>query len=118
SRMLRQSPRPGSALGMKQPGAPVFWKTGTSWAFHDAWTAGGFGPYVLVVWVGNFDASINPAFVGATAAAPLFFRIHDALLAARPQVPAREPPVPKNVKKVRICLATGMLPSHWCPQTG
>ena len=57
------------------------WKTGTSWGFRDAWTAGVFGRHVLVVWVGNFDGSGNPAFVGIKTAAPLFFRIVDSLRA-------------------------------------
>ncbi|HXD38422.1 MAG TPA: penicillin-binding protein 1C [Rhodanobacter sp.] len=116
--MLEQNPRPGTTFGSRPAAAPVFWKTGTSWAFHDAWTAGGFGPYVLVVWVGNFDSTPNPAFVGIDAAAPLFFRIHDALLAGHPQL--RPPPrsLPDGLKRVRVCLATGMLPSRWCPATG
>src|SRR5437764_15007133 len=81
---------------------PVYWKTGTSWAFRDAWTAGIFGPYVLVVWVGNFDGSGNPAFVGADAAAPLFFQIVDAV---RDESPAQAEPVlrpPKGAKRVDI----------------
>lgn len=114
--MLEQNPRPDAAFGTKPTGLPVFWKTGTSWAFHDAWTAGGFGPYVLVVWVGNFDSTPNPAFVGIDAAAPLFFRVYDALRAANPDLraPRRSPPAP--LKRVRVCLATGMLPSRWCPE--
>jgi penicillin-binding protein 1C len=116
--MLEQNPRPGAAFGTKPTGLPVFWKTGTSWAFHDAWTAGGFGPYVLVVWVGNFDSTPNPAFVGIDAAAPLFFRIHDALRASDSELHAMPDPPPQPLKRVRICLATGMLPSHWCPEQG
>jgi penicillin-binding protein 1C len=116
--MLEQNPRPDAAFGTKPTGLPVFWKTGTSWAFHDAWTAGGFGPYVLVVWVGNFDSTPNPAFVGIDAAAPLFFRIHDALRAANPGLRALREPLPNNLKQVRVCLATGMLPSRWCPEQG
>ena len=116
--MLEQNPRPDAAFGTRPTGLPVFWKTGTSWAFHDAWTAGGFGPYVLVVWVGNFDSTPNPAFVGIDAAAPLFFRIYDALRAANPNLRALREPLPKNLKQVRVCLATGMLPSRWCPERG
>ncbi len=116
--MLEQNPRPGAVFGSKPAGTPVFWKTGTSWAFHDAWTAGGFGPYVLVVWVGNFDATPNPAFIGIDAAAPLFFRIHDALHAAQPGMRTLRKPLPERLKRVRVCLATGMLPSRWCPQQG
>ena len=51
----------------------------TSWGFRDAWSAGIVGPYVLVVWIGDFEGRGNPAFVGVDAAAPLFFRIADAL---------------------------------------
>lgn len=116
--MLEQNPPPGAAFGTKPTGLPVFWKTGTSWAFHDAWTAGGFGPYVLVVWVGNFDSTPNPAFVGIDAAAPLFFRIHDAIRAADPGLHALHRPLPPHLKRVRTCLATGMLPSRWCPAQG
>lgn len=116
--ILESNPRPGSAFGTRESNLPVYWKTGTSWAFHDAWTAGGFGFYVLVVWVGNFDSTPNPAFVGIRAAAPLFFRIHDALRSARPHLHASPDQPPTNLKRVRICLATGMLPSRWCPQQG
>ena len=70
-RMLEQNPRPDTQLPASPPTA---WKTGTSWGFHDAWTAGVVGNYVLVVWVGNFDNTANPAFVGIQTAAPLFLR--------------------------------------------
>jgi penicillin-binding protein 1C len=116
--ILRQNPRPDDALGMQSMRMPVYWKTGTSWAFRDAWTAGSFGPYVLVVWVGNFDGSGNPAFVGVDAAAPLFFQVVDALHAEH--VPMDEPirHMPANLKRVQICLASGNLPTQWCPQKG
>jgi penicillin-binding protein 1C len=116
--ILRQNPRPDDAVGMQPMRMPVYWKTGTSWAFRDAWTAGSFGPYVLVVWVGNFDGNGNPAFVGVDAAAPLFFQIIDALRAEH--VPMDEPirHMPANLKRVQICLASGNLPTEWCPQKG
>lgn len=116
--MLRQNPRPDETTGAQPGRLPVYWKTGTSWGFRDAWTAGSFGPYVLVVWVGNFDGSSNPAFVGVEAAAPLFFQIVDALRAAQPQLaePIRRMPV--NLRRVEICLASGDLPNQWCPQRG
>ncbi len=77
-----------------------------------------FGPYVLVVWVGNFDGSGNQAFVGVDAAAPLFFQIVDGVEAERPGLgePARD--MPANLKRVEICLASGELPNRWCPQKG
>ena len=56
--MLRDNPRPGAITGIGHGDrVPIAWKTGTSYAFRDAWTVGVFGPYVLAVWVGNFDGS-------------------------------------------------------------
>src|SRR5437879_7110155 len=51
--------------------APVFWKTGTSHGFRDAWSIAVFNHYVLAVWIGNFDGRVNGTFVGRIAAAPL-----------------------------------------------
>ena len=116
--MLRKNPRPDETSGAQPERLPVYWKTGTSWAFRDAWTAGSFGPYVLVVWVGNFDSSGNPALVGAEAAAPLFFQIIDALRAERPRMAEPIRHMPANLKRVQICLASGELPTPWCPQKG
>jgi penicillin-binding protein 1C len=96
---------------------PVEWKTGTSWAFRDAWTAGIAGPYVVVVWIGNFNGQGNPSFIGADAAAPLFFRIVDALNLARPSEPVPPFIPPKGVKRVSVCALSGDLPNAWCPQT-
>ncbi len=115
--ILRQNPRPDETTGAQPMRLPVYWKTGTSWAFRDAWTAGSFGPYVLVVWVGNFDNSGNPALIGIEAAAPLFFQIIDALAAERTMhEPIRN--TPANLTRVQVCLASGALPNQWCPQTG
>ncbi len=117
--MLKRNPRPGiGAVAGDAAALPVAWKTGTSWGFRDAWSAGIVGPYVLVVWVGNFDGSPNPALVGADAAAPLFFSIVDGLRASR--VDLREPPRrwPLNLKRVEICRASGDLPNAYCPQRG
>ncbi|GGA01631.1 penicillin-binding protein 1C [Dyella caseinilytica] len=116
--ILRQNPRPDDAISMQSMRMPVYWKTGTSWAFRDAWTAGSFGPYVLVVWVGNFDGSSNPAFVGADAAAPLFFQVIDALHAEHVRLDEPVRHMPGNLRRVEICLASGNLPTQWCPQKG
>jgi penicillin-binding protein 1C len=116
--MLRQNPRPDETTGAQPDRLPVYWKTGTSWGFRDAWTAGSFGPYVLVVWIGNFDGSSNPAFVGVDAAAPLFFQMVDALRAAQPRMAEPVHHMPAHLKRVEICLASGDLPNQWCPQRG
>jgi penicillin-binding protein 1C len=114
--MLQSAPRPQDSFAQPRAGVPAAWKTGTSWGFRDAWTAGVFGPYVLVVWLGNFDGQGNPAFVGVQAAAPLFFRLVDAIAAnQRVVAPAyRQPP---RLERVEVCSASGDLPNAECPQT-
>ena len=98
---------------------PVAWKTGTSFSYRDAWSAGVFDNYVLVVWVGNFDGTENPEFVGRTAAAPLLFRMVDAVC-AREIAPAktcftRTPDL--NLRQVDLCAVSGMIAGPNCPQT-
>jgi penicillin-binding protein 1C len=116
--MLRRNPRADEdgALPVRTRW-PVAWKTGTSWAFRDAWTAGIAGPYVVVVWIGNFNGQGNPGFIGADAAAPLFFRIVDALNLARPGEAAPQLTPPQGAKRVAVCALSGDLPNAWCPQT-
>jgi penicillin-binding protein 1C len=116
--MLRRNPRP-DADGTIAVRArwPVAWKTGTSWGFRDAWSAGVIGPYVLVVWIGNFEGQGNPAFVGVDAAAPLFFRIADALNMARPDEAAEPLTPPPGVSRVVVCAESGDLPNVHCPHT-
>jgi len=112
--MLKTNPRPDTNL----PAAPaVAWKTGTSWGFRDAWTAGIFGRYVLLVWVGNFDGSGNPAFVGIQTAAPLFFKIVDSLRGQKLDPGEMARPWPANVTQVEVCAASGDLPNEWCKDT-
>jgi penicillin-binding protein 1C len=113
--MLRSAPRPEDSFARRRSGVQAAWKTGTSWGFRDAWTAGTFGPYVLVVWVGNFDGRGNPAFVGVQAAAPLFFRLVDALAAQEKLIEPvyRQPP---RLERIEVCSASGDLPNSECPQ--
>ncbi|MDR2800730.1 MAG: penicillin-binding protein 1C, partial [Desulfovibrio sp.] len=118
--MLRDNP---SALrmhyiGRNFPKLPLYWKTGTSNGRRDAWAAGVFGPYVLVVWVGNFDGSPNPAFVGASSAAVLFLDTAGALNASGN---LRDLPLAHmqdlNLKRVRVCADTGDVKTDLCPET-
>ena len=96
---------------------PIAWKTGTSWGFRDAWSAGVIGPYVLVVWIGDFRGQGNPAFIGIDAAAPLFFRIADALNLADPDAVVPNVTVPRGVTRVKVCADSGDLPNGDCPRT-
>jgi penicillin-binding protein 1C len=129
-RMLLQNPRPRAANRAKN--VQVAWKTGTSWGFRDAWSVGTLAlpdagqarqPFVLAVWVGNFDGQGNPALTGLNAAAPLFFALVDDL--AQFTRGARTRPInlpgqnvelkPLNVIQLDVCAASGDLPNADCP---
>jgi penicillin-binding protein 1C len=114
--ILTHNPRPGAAEEGTSSGRPLAWKTGTSWGFRDAWSAGLVGSYALIVWVGNFDGRGNPAFVGARAAAPLFFSIADAVDSSEPTPAVPGLRVPITVRKVEVCAASGDLPNADCPR--
>lgn len=98
---------------------PCAWKTGTSSGLRDAWTAGVFGPYVLLVWVGNFDNSSNPGFTGIHAAAPPFFEIARNLvrreglrdIALSPSCAEKNK---LNVRQVEVCAPTGDVRLNLC----
>jgi penicillin-binding protein 1C len=115
--MLGNVPRPEMNCADSAHSTPVYWKTGTSHGFRDAWSIAVFDHYVLGVWVGNFDGRANPAFVGRTAAAPLLFQIIDSLRAAwpEPSVPHLPPPG-ANLKRVDFCALSGDLPNQFCTQ--
>ncbi len=111
--------RPPDALAIESPASrqnEIAWKTGTSWAFRDAWSVGISGPYVLVVWVGNFEGGGNEAFVGRRAAAPLFFRIFDAVFPAQNwRLENNFPLHAMNLKRLQVCANTGDLYEKHCP---
>jgi penicillin-binding protein 1C len=112
--MLRKTPRPDT---FSEAHPAIAWKTGTSWGFRDAWTAGVFGRYVLVVWVGNFDGASNPALIGIETAAPLFMRMVDALRAQQLDAGAFVTTQPANLQRVTVCAVSGDLPNKECPVT-
>ncbi len=115
--MLKDNPPP-ETLSLKSTSATpnqVAWKTGTSWAFRDAWAVGVSGPYVLVVWVGNFDGSGNDAFVGRTAAGPLMFSLFDSVQDRQGWEVSDSVVVERlNLKQVDVCRKTGDLYQKHC----
>jgi penicillin-binding protein 1C len=118
--ILKDAPPPGEASfsGLSRDGRPVAWKTGTSFSYRDAWTAGVFDHDVLVVWVGNFNGAANSQFVGRSAAAPLFFSIVNALRAREP-APAKtcfDLTPDLNLQRVNLCAASGNLAGPNCPR--
>jgi penicillin-binding protein 1C len=114
--MLGKIPRPGMTDTDSIRHSQVFWKTGTSHGFRDAWSLAVFDHYVLAVWIGNFDGKRNPAFIGRTAAAPLLFQMIDGLRAIHPSRPEPHLPAPGlNLKRVEFCSVSGQLPTASCP---
>jgi len=117
--ILKDNPRPDQYYNSEwvKDHLSVHWKTGTSYAYKDAWAVGLFGPYVLAVWIGNFNGIGNPSFVGARAAGPLFFQMIDAIKSENPdleQMPIYEYP---NIDKVKVCSVSGQIPNLFCPNT-
>ncbi len=119
--MLTHNPRPGRGMESDwvEEKMPIPWKTGTSSGFRDAWAVGLVGPYVLAVWIGNFDGHGDPALIGREAAGPLFFRIADAI-----QIKERSLPTPWQEGKgklhlahVKVCAVSGQIPGAWCKTT-
>ena len=109
--MLYHNPKPQAIFDNDY----IAWKTGTSYAFKDAWTAGILGDYILAVWVGNFDGTGNPAFLGRTSAGTLFFNIASALKYNADITYNRLIPDKRlNIKEVEICAPTGDLPNKYC----
>jgi penicillin-binding protein 1C len=113
--MLRTNPRPSEDSDTAQltRSAAIPWKTGTSYGFRDAWAVGIVGPYVLGVWIGNFDGRPNPNFVGREAAGPLFFAIADAMRARGPLIESIVHDT-LSLRKVKVCALSGDLPGPHC----
>ncbi len=111
----------GESIRVREKRFPLIYKTGTSNGFRDAWAAGWVGPYVIVVWSGNFDGRPNGYFQGATLAAPLF-REAAAALAADPSLdwpddyagPVKKAPKALNVIEESVCRATGDVGNALC----
>lgn len=99
-----------------------YWKTGTSSSYRDAWTAGIFGDFVLIVWVGNFDGTPNNAFSGARAAAPIYFALSDAVgdyyRGIGHPIQDNNFMTPElNIISVEMCTVGGGIAGPYCPST-
>jgi penicillin-binding protein 1C len=102
----------------KTPINDIAWKTGTSWAFRDAWAVGVSGSYVLAIWVGNFDGKGNNSFVGRSAAGPLLFSIFDAVISNQVWSVADTTDINSlNIKQLLLCRTTGDLYGAHCPSS-
>lgn len=110
------------AFAKKQGGTlRHYWKTGTSSSYRDAWTAGIFGDFVLIVWVGNFDGRPNNSFSGARVAAPIYFalansverfyRSHGRVISDNNFL---NPDM--NISQIDMCDTVGGLAGTYCPR--
>jgi len=92
------------------------WKTGTSFGFRDAWSAGVSDRYTVGVWIGRPDGTPNPGFFGANVAAPLLADIFFALPDGLSTMINSPPP---SVTAGRICWPLGGrtadIPESLCP---
>ncbi len=81
SAILSEAPalegRAPAALSVDAP--RIAFKTGTSYGYRDAWSAGHGGGYSVVAWVGRADGAPRPGETGRKAAAPLLFDVFDML---------------------------------------
>jgi penicillin-binding protein 1C len=114
--MLRSNPRPGDEMtpATARRREPVAWKTGTSFGFRDAWAAGIVGRYALGVWVGNFDGTPNPAFVGPRGGGPALLRHRRRAPRARASERRRRGP-PSGLVRVEVCALSGAPAGPHCP---
>ncbi|MDR1195489.1 MAG: penicillin-binding protein 1C [Endomicrobium sp.] len=118
--MLKDNKRPENKIRAAQRVGDfeVYWKTGTSYAFRDAWTAGVFGDYVLVVWIGKFDNEGNQTFTARDSATPLFFEIIKSVSGEKKEISGSKMRGDNlNITKVEVCSVSGDLPSQYCRQT-
>jgi penicillin-binding protein 1C len=101
---MKEVARPGDeALWEKfLSGNNIYWKTGTSFGFRDAWSIGVTTKYVVAVWAGNADGEGRPGLTGIQSAAPLMFDVFRLL----PDAPAfSEPAFGKTF--VPVCGRSG-----------
>mgnify|MGYP000701451021 CR=1 FL=1 len=110
--VLSRRERPDFPSRRRLAGVPsgIYWKTGTSFGNHDAWTAGGNRRFTTVVWLGNLSMTSSSALVGAEVAGPLFFDVMEAL-----PDDVDDDPRPDGLIGVEVCALSGHLPSDACP---
>jgi|GEM_PF-637020 len=96
--------------GLRSRGAlefpfPVAFKTGTSSAYRDGWTAGYTRERTVIVWVGNADATPTQKLTGGQGAGPLFIEV---MTRAMRDVAQRKPLYdPGLIDDVEVCPLSG-----------
>lgn len=99
-----------SVLKLARPAAV---KTGTTSSWKDNWTLGFTPDYTVGVWVGNADNKEMEHISGITGAAPIW---HDTMEYLHKDLPARNFVEPRDMVRMSVCAASGLLPTKECPQ--
>lgn len=119
--ILMKNPRPRyqNSQAFSQQNGEVYWKTGTSFGFRDAWSVGIWQKYTIVTWVGDFTSKSNPYLVGSISAAPLFFQFVDFLRSESKSLKDFDLKhlYHKNLTEVEVCSISGHLPNQDCDVT-
>lgn len=89
ARSLLQTPRPAARWPDQRP---IAFKTGTSFAYRDAWAAGVDGTHTVVVWIGRPDGGHTPGFTGLDQAVPLLLDLFAILPVPDESWPGSAPP--------------------------
>jgi penicillin-binding protein 1C len=110
--ILRGAPAlQGRAPAALSTTAPVIaYKTGTSYGYRDAWSAGHADGLTIVVWVGRADGAPRPGETGRKAAAPLLFSLFDAMTNGRSKRPIDPPDETYSPGLVRMAAPPASAP--------
>ncbi len=89
----------------------VAWKTGTSFGHRDAWAVGFNGKYAVAVWVGNEGGEGRFGLTGIAKAAPVMFKIFNALNDHRW---FESVPLQQKKQEITICKESGRMAGNLC----
>ncbi len=89
-------------------------KTGTTKDYRDNWAVGYTPEWTIGVWVGNFDGSPMRKISGITGAAPV---LREVALRMKELYGSSQFRVPPQLRTVRICPVSGLLPGAYCPSS-
>ncbi len=101
-------------LTQARSGAPVAFKTGTSYGLRDAWTAAYTPRHTVVLWFGKAAGGPDNALLGLSLAAPGAVRIARGLEAGIDPATGWYPR-PEGVSTAPVCALSGLPPSPFCP---
>lgn len=119
AQMLRENKLNQQLDAFRKNQKPVAWKTGTSYGYRDAWTAGLFDDFVVAIWLGNFTGEFNPYLKGRELAAPLFFEVIEQIKHSRLERGFTTADWTKSsrlkVSEVEVCSLSGGMATENCP---